>query len=145
MIVEALLIGLVLGFLFYEFVGISPGGVIPPGYLALYVREPDKIVVTLAIAALIWLVLEGLSRVFIIYGRRRLLLAILLGFCFKLLVELWLQPSPFPGFSIESIGYIIPGLIANEMVRQEPLPTLSGLGIVTVCVYFVLLLLHPVS
>jgi poly-gamma-glutamate biosynthesis protein PgsC/CapC len=145
MIVQSLFIGLVLGFLFYEFVGISPGGVIPPGYLALYIHEPDKIAVTIGIATLVWLLLEGLSRVLIIYGRRRLLLALLLGFCLKLIIELWLQPSAFPGFSIESIGYIIPGLIANEMVRQEPLPTLSGLGIVTVCVYFVLLLLHPVS
>jgi poly-gamma-glutamate biosynthesis protein PgsC/CapC len=145
MIIESLFIGLVLGFLFYEIVGISPGGVIPPGYLALSLHEPGRIAVTVGIAAMVWLMLEGLSRVLVIYGRRRLLLALLLGFCFKLAIEFWLRTSSFPGFSLESIGYIIPGLIANEMVRQDPLPTLSALGIVTVCVYFTLLLLHPLT
>jgi hypothetical protein len=35
---------------------------------------------------------------------------------------------------LQSIGYIIPGIIANEIGRQKMAPTLLGLGIVTVII-----------
>lgn len=140
MIIEALLIGIIVGFIFYEVTGISPGGVIAPGYIALYLHQPKKILVTLCIAAVVWGCLELCSRYLIVYGRRKLLLALLLSFCFKLALEQWIQPiQQFP-FDIQSIGYIIPGLIANEIARQKFLPTILSLGIVSVMAYCVLLL-----
>jgi hypothetical protein len=42
---------------------------------------------------------------------------------------------------LHSIGYIIPGLIANEMGRQKIVSTLLGLGIVTLIVFQISLLL----
>lgn len=40
------------------------------------------------------------------------------------------------------VGYIIPGLIANEMSRQKSLPTLASIAIVTALVSLVTLALH---
>jgi poly-gamma-glutamate biosynthesis protein PgsC/CapC len=140
MVTEALLIGLVLGFLFYELVGISPGGVIAPGYFALYVDQPQKLITTALLALIVGLVVGLMSQWTILYGKRRLLFALLLGFCAKLAVERWIQPLPAVTFDLQSIGYIIPGLVANEISRQKAIPTLASLGIVTVCVYLVLLL-----
>jgi poly-gamma-glutamate biosynthesis protein PgsC/CapC len=134
MIIEALFVGLVAGFLFYELWGLSPGGVIAPGYLALFVGEPGRIVSTLILALALWGLLELLSRRLILYGRRRLLLALLLGFCGKVLIERWLLPGAGIAVDLQTIGYLIPGLIANEMVRQKPLPTLAALVIVTTVV-----------
>jgi poly-gamma-glutamate biosynthesis protein PgsC/CapC len=140
MVVELFLIGLVAGFLFYEFVGISPGGVIAPAYFALYVLQPGKIGMTLLLSLLVFLVIRLLASRFILYGRRKLLLALVLGFLFKLVLDLWIQPMAITPFDLSSIGYIIPGLIAHEMSRQRVLPTLLSLGIVTIFTYLVALL-----
>jgi len=44
MITESLLIGLIVGLLFYELFEISPGGVISPGYFALFVNQPVRLI-----------------------------------------------------------------------------------------------------
>lgn len=141
MIIESFFIGLIIGFLFYEFVGISPGGVIAPAYFALFIHQPGKIAVTVLIAVVVWLLILYLSGWLIIYGRRKLLIALVLGFIIKLLFEFKLQPLTGFQIDLQSIGYIIPGLIASEMVRQKALPTLSALGIVTILIYFTLIII----
>lgn len=135
MITEIFLIGLVLGFLFYELVGISPGGVIAPAYFALFIYQPEKIAMTVLLSLVIFIIIKVLSQHLIIYGRRKLLLALLLSFALKLLIDLYLQPLNAIKLDLQSIGYIIPGLIANEMTRQKIIPTLLSLGIVTLLTY----------
>ena len=142
MVMETLFIGLIIGFIFYELTGVSAGGVIAPGYFALYIHQPNKILITVLIALVVWGLLEVLSRNLIVYGRRKLLLALLLSFSLKLLIEQWIQPLQHLPFDIQSIGYIIPGLIANEIARQRFIPTISALGIVTAIIYFSMTLLQ---
>jgi len=141
MIIELFLIGLIAGFLFYEFVGISPGGVIAPAYFALFALQPGKIAMTLLLAVLVYLIIRVLASRLILYGRRKLLLALVLGFLLKLAVDLLIQPMAFIQLDLQSIGYIIPGLIAHEMSRQRVLPTLLSLGIVTLFTFQIALLL----
>lgn len=140
MVIESLFIGLIVGFLFYELVGYSPGGVVAPGYLALFVGEPLRILTTVVLAVIVWSLLELLSARLIVYGRRRFLLALLLGFCGKFALDYWVQPAVGLTLDLQSIGYIIPGLIAHEMVRQRPFPTLASLGIVTSIVAMILMI-----
>lgn len=142
MIIEGLFLALVVAFFFYEMVGISPGGVIAPGYLALSVNQPERLLMTVVLAIAVWGALEFLSRRLILYGKRKLLLALLIGFVLKLMIETWIHPLQGIPLSFESIGYLIPGLIANEMTRQRPIPTLGALSIVTVVVTLSLLLLN---
>ena len=139
---ELFLIGLAVGFLYYEVTGISPGGVVAPAYCALYINEPGRLVATVIVALAVWLIISLLSRYLIIFGRRRLLLAILVGFLLKLAISKWLQPEMAFEFNLQSIGFIIPGLIANEMMRQKVVITLSSLGIVSVLTYLVLLVVR---
>ena len=47
---------------------------------------------------------------------------------------------PISGIELRSIGYIIPGLIANEMRRQGIFPTIYSLAIVSIIVRLILLL-----
>ncbi len=63
MIIEALIIGLIIGFLFYELVGISPGGVIAPAYFALYINQPSKIFVTVIIAFIVFAIIIQMNKV----------------------------------------------------------------------------------
>ncbi len=131
MVPELFLIGLVVGFLYYELVGLSPGGVIPSAYFALFLRQPERMAVTLILALVVWAGIRLLQRHTFLYGRRRLLTALLMGFAVKWLAESVVAPAIPSPVEIHAIGYIVPGLIASDMVRQKVVPTALSLGIVT--------------
>jgi len=135
---ETLLLAIVIGFLFYEFTGISPGGVIAPGYFALSMHEPLRLGATLLVSLAVYGAVVLLARHLVIYGRRRLLLAILLGVCGKMLFEFFMPALLPQEAAIAVVGYVIPGLVANEMVRQKPLQTVSALAAVTAVTYLIL-------
>jgi len=140
LIYQAIGIGIVVSFGFYEIVGLSPGGIVVPGYIALFLDQPIRILVTLLVALLTYFAVKILSNYVILYGRRRFLAIILIGFLLKWLVEEIIITIPISGIELRSIGYIIPGLIANEMRRQGILPTIYSLAIVSIIVRLILLL-----
>ena len=136
-------IGIVVSMLFYERELLSPGGVVVPGYTALFlITNPIIIVYTLIIALSTALIIKWASRITILFGRRRfaitMLLALSLSLTSNYLFGLLAGPFPFlftgpysyQGFQV--IGIIIPGLIANELHRQGVVPTLATLGAVSV-------------
>lgn len=131
--------GVVLGLLFYEITGLVPGGVIVPGFLALYAHQPLRILATVAAA----LVTLGLGRVVmrhaIVYGRRKFGMFLLIGIIAKLLLDLvWAEAGP-GALGLRTIGVIIPGLLASEMDRQGVGLTLLATGIVTLILSVVVL------
>ena len=134
MILQLFIIGLLVGFIFYEMTGISPGGVIVPAYFALFVLDYERIIVTILLSLIVFCIIKILSGYLIIYGRRRFLMAVVLSFFLKLLIETQIQPLDVMKLDLQSIGYIIPGIIANEFGRQKITPTLLSLGIVTLIV-----------
>ncbi|MBI5692469.1 MAG: poly-gamma-glutamate biosynthesis protein PgsC [Verrucomicrobia bacterium] len=137
-VVEAIAIGLVAGFFLYEWFGLSPGGFVVPGYVALYLDRPGVLVATAGASVLAWGAVRLASRWLILYGRRRFALMVLVGFGAQWLVETVAahhRGALPPG---EVIGYIIPGLIANEAERQGVLPTVSALAVLSVGVRLVL-------
>ena len=142
MIFQAIGIGIIIGFLFYEVVGLSPGGIVVPGYLALFIDQPGRIVLTIGIALLTYYTVLFLSNHLILYGKRRFLSMVLISFIVKWLVEGFLFQLPIVNVEIQSIGYIIPGLLANEMRRQGVCPTLLATAIVTILVRLALYLLR---
>ncbi len=141
MLWELFLVGLLVGFLYYELTGYSPGGVIPPAYFAVFIRQPERIVVTLLVALTVYLLVRFLQGRTFLYGRRRLLTSLLLGFAAKWALERWLAPALPVSFEVQAIGFVIPGLIANDMVRQKVVPTVLSLGVVMVLTALVGLLL----
>jgi poly-gamma-glutamate biosynthesis protein PgsC/CapC len=119
-------IGLAMSLLFSELLGVAPGGIIVPGYLALYIDDPIQVGLTLAVAMLTWFIVHSLATVAIVYGRRRTVLMILTGFLLGSLVRVALEPgTPVGVFELDVIGYIVPGLIAIWIDRQGALTTLS--------------------
>jgi len=138
MIYQAIGIGIAIGFLFYELVGLSPGGIVVPGYIALFINQPLRIMVTVAIAILTYYIVSFLSNYLILYGKRRFLSMILISFLVKWIVESFIFQFPVTNIEIQSIGYIIPGLLANEMKRQGIIPTLLAMSIVAILVRLIL-------
>ena len=142
---ESIAVGLVLGFLFYEWTGLSAGGLVVPGYIALYWDRPLMIAVTLALSLITFVVVRLLARVTILYGRRRFILMMIAGFLFRWLFETLVARTGLVSVEIDTIGYIIPGLIANEMERQRVLPTIFSLLIISVLVRLILIALRTVK
>ncbi|MCJ7790280.1 MAG: poly-gamma-glutamate biosynthesis protein PgsC [Candidatus Atribacteria bacterium] len=140
MIYQAIGIGIMVSFAFYEIVGFSPGGIVVPGYVALFLDQPIRILVTLLVALLTYFAVKILSNYIILYGRRRFLTMVLVSFLLKWLIEEMVIKMPISGIELRSIGYIIPGLIANEMRRQGIFPTIYSLAIVSILVRLILLL-----
>lgn len=140
MVYQTIGIGIIIGFLFYEFIGLSPGGIVVPGYIALFIDQPFRILVTIGIAILTYFIVLFLSNYLILYGKRRFLSMILISFLVKWIVETFILKFPIVNIEIQSIGYIIPGLLANEMKRQGILPTLLSMAIVAIFVRLILYL-----
>lgn len=137
MVFETLLIGLLLALAYEEATRISPGGLIVPGYLALYLDQPLRVAATLAVAGISVLVYRLLSRRLILFGRRRFVFMILLG---AVLAQAWFfaHPRLFGGpLELRVIGWVIPGLLASNLDRQKIMPTLASLATVTVMTYFI--------
>jgi poly-gamma-glutamate biosynthesis protein PgsC/CapC len=144
LLTEAIAIGLVLGFFCYEWIGLSPGGFVVPGYIALYWDRPSMVAATLALALVVHLAVEGISRVAIVYGRRRFMLALLIGFAGQWLLEAAAHRTGLIPMEMDAVGYIIPGLIANEMSRQRVVPTVCMLVALSVAVRLILVLLGQI-
>ena len=103
-----------------------------PGYIALFLLlRPEIVAYTLGIALGAAAIMSWASKSTILFGRRRFAVTMLVAMTLTFVVEFALGPFSGldPGFQV--IGFIIPGLIANEIVRQRLVPTLSTLGIVS--------------
>ncbi len=137
MLLETLLVGLVLALLWAEVTDVSPGGIIVPGYFALYLDRPLRALATLAAAVLCLLVYKLLSRYLILFGRRRFVFMILLG---AVVAQAWFLvfPRVFPSpLELQVIGWVIPGILASNLQRQRVLPTLASLITVSVLTFAV--------
>lgn len=131
---ESIAIGLVFGFFFYERFGLSAGGFVVPGYIALQLNSPLILAGTLIISLLTYLLVRVASRYAIIFGRRRFILMVLTGFACQWAFKLLLIHRGALTDESNILGFIIPGLIANEMERQSILPTLTALLVISVMV-----------
>lgn len=134
MLFSTVALSVILSFLVTELTGLLTGGMVSAGYLAFYFSEPMRILSTFLLSALIALILR-LSREFLIlYGRRRFMLSILLSILFVYALEkTYFILSPL-SLDLRVIGYIIPGLIANDMEKQGIIRTSLALIIVTALV-----------
>lgn len=139
-------IGLAVALLFSELFGLAAGGVVVPGYIALFLTQPLTIALTLAAAFVTFVLVRASATVFVLYGRRRTALMILVGYLLGLGSRAFVAEWSAQLETDEAvIGYIIPGLIAIWFDRQGPLVTTCALTIAAVVVRLVLILLVGVE
>ena len=131
-------LGMVISLFLTETLGVMAGGIIVPGYSALYLQNPVQTLITFLISLITYGIIYLMSKFLLIYGRRRLILCLLLGFligyCFRLIIS-------SVNLDFNYIGYIIPGLIASWMDRQGVVRTVSVILIVSSIVHLFLLLI----
>lgn len=132
-------LGLVFSLVCYLTTNLSPGGMITPGWLALtLVTDLQQAGLVLGVTALTYLATVGLQRVVILYGKRLFAAVVLIAVVLQMTVMLALQ-SQFPLlYTSQTLGFIVPGLIAYQLVRQPRAATVISTTAVTLATYVVL-------
>ncbi len=139
---QSISLGLVVSVIFSETLGLAAGGMVVPGYMALMIHEPLRIVGTIIVSLLTFYAVKLLSNYMFIYGRRRTVLVILIGFALGWVSREFFRFSLPSGQALEfqAVGFIIPGLIANWMERQGVVQTLSTMIVAAVLVRLLLMI-----
>ena len=133
-------LGIILSLILSEALGVTAGGIIVPGYISLFLHQPVQVLATFLVAILVWLIIRGLSKVMFLYGKRRIVLALILGFFFGYLSRtMYIDSENIKSLAV--IGNIIPGLIANWMDRQGVIRTLSVVLLTAVIVKLLVMIL----
>ena len=131
-------IGMVLSLFLTETMGVTAGGIIVPGYIAMNLENPERLVITFGVSIITFLLIKLLSQYIMVYGKRRLVLALLIGFLLGYLSRPENMNESLGTTDFIVIGNIIPGLIANWMDRQGVLRTISTVlitaGITKLCI-----------
>ncbi|MGA4839002.1 poly-gamma-glutamate biosynthesis protein PgsC/CapC [Streptomyces sp. G45] len=140
---EIAAVGIALGLLFslvcYLTTNLSPGGMITPGWLALtLVEDLQRAAMVVGVTVLCYLCTLLVQRFVILYGKRLFAAVVLTGVVLQATVMIVLSLE-FPlMYSNQTLGFIVPGLIAYQLVRQPKGPTLLATGSVTLMAYVVL-------
>jgi poly-gamma-glutamate biosynthesis protein PgsC/CapC len=137
---EAIGLSLIGSLVAFEWAGLSPGGLIVPGYLALLAGQPVTLA-SIGVASFLALAaVKLLSAHVILFSRRRFVCAVLAGLVCMRAIEAGLGLVPALPAEVHGLGYLVPGLVANDMEKQGILPTLLMMAAVAAAIRLVLLL-----
>jgi poly-gamma-glutamate biosynthesis protein PgsC/CapC len=125
-------IGLLFALLSYLTTNLSPGGMITPGWIALSLIEDVMQAGVIVVMTVVTYVLTRLmQRVVILYGKRLFAAIVLLSVLLQLTLFVIVQQDLPLLFAHQTLGFVIPGLIAYQLVRQPPRATIVATAIVT--------------
>jgi poly-gamma-glutamate biosynthesis protein PgsC/CapC len=142
-LIESVGIGMFLSLILTETIGLAAGGIVVPGYIALVLHNPVQVIATILAGLITYLIVKLLSSYIIIYGRRLLIISILIGYLISYLTRIspTINLNEF-SMNIQTIGFVIPGLIAYWIARQGIIPTLSAMIIVASLVRLIIIIIH---
>lgn len=138
-----IILGVILSLLFTEVTGILPAGLIVPGYLVLLIDLPQAIFLTFFISLLTYLIVNfGMSKVTILYGKRKFVAMIAVAVVLQLITYAIL-PFDYRYISgLAAVGIVVPGLLANTIQRQGIATTFLSTGLLCAMTYGCTLLLN---
>ena len=118
----SIIFGVVISLWVYNKYGVTTGGTIVPGYLALFVLRPTQIVTTLALATATYVIVQKQLRPrWMLWGRKLFESEIVVALFFQLIwVGVITLMTPYaPQITLlYGIGFLLPGIIAHDMGRQ---------------------------
>ena len=119
-------VGMVLSLFLTETLGVTAGGIIVPGYIAMNIDDPLRLIITFGVSIITFFIVRVISQIVLVYGKRRLVLSLLVGFLLGYITKIENSfINELTDYDFMVIGNIIPGLIANWMDRQGVLRTIS--------------------
>jgi gamma-polyglutamate biosynthesis protein CapC len=142
MIEIAITIGLILSLLSYEVFGLAAGGIVVPGYIALQLTNPEKLLGILIISLLTFLIIKVIGKYTLIYGRRQMVICLLIGCLLAIFSRQFLSfEIGSTALELQAVGWVIPGLIAHWFGKQGVFKTVSVIFVSSVMVRLILILL----
>jgi len=145
----ALAIGLLFALSCYLITNLSPGGMISPAWLAVtLITDWRRVILIAGVTALTWIGTLLLRKVVILYGKRLFAGVVMLGVFLQMTLSLFLLKEYPLLFSHQTLGFIVPGLVAYQLIRQPIVATISATAAVTALTYAVLvsgMLLHLIG
>lgn len=146
MIEFAITLGLVISLLSYEVFGLAAGGMVVPGYIALQLDKPEKLLGLLIVSLLTYLIIKALAKFMLIYGRRQMVMCLLIG-CFLAIISrhFFHIDTDLAQVKLEAVGWVIPGLLAHWYDKQGVFKTVSVVFVSSAIVRFVLILVFAGS
>lgn len=150
MLPEAVGLGLVVSLIFSETLGLAASGLVVPGYLALNLNSWQTVLGTLVAGLLTMLAVRAIGRVVLLYGRRTIVLSVVIGFIMAFAIPAVLNSRLFTSTlglgavfpELDVIGYIIAGLLGYWMVRQGILETVCTVLAASIIVRLILVVVH---
>lgn len=135
----ALAIGLLFALGCYLVTNLSPGGMITPAWLALTLATDWRRISLIAgVTLLTWLGTLLVRKVVILYGKRLFASVVMIGVLLQMTLALFILNEYPLLFSHQTLGFIVPGLIAYQLIRQPVLATVTATAAVTGLTYGVL-------
>ena len=131
-IYSILIIGILVSIIFYELTDVSPGGIIVPGLLVSYFHSIERVIFTVIVALLTYLIVKLISKYLLVFGKRRFVIMILVSLFLSVIFELITNTLSANLLSVSLVGYTIAGLIANDFYKQGVKKTLPAL-VICVC------------
>lgn len=123
--------GIVLSIFFYEITEMSPGGLIVPGYFALFLNEPKRIAITIIVAIMSIVVMKIVQKYLIVFGRRKFAIYIIIVFLIKLFFD-YLDLDILIGGEV--IGTLIPAILAQDIEKNGVNKTIPALFILSIVI-----------
>ncbi len=125
-------IGLVFALLCYLTTNLSPGGMITPGWIALaLIEDPLQAAIVVVMTVVTYYLTKLLQKVVILYGKRLFAAILLVSVLLQLTLFVIVQRDLPLLFAHQTLGFVAPGLIAYQLVRQPPPATVLATTIVT--------------
>jgi poly-gamma-glutamate biosynthesis protein PgsC/CapC len=129
-------IGLVFALLCYLSTNLSPGGMITPGWIAVaLIEDPPQAAIIVLMTVVTYLLTRVMQRFVILYGKRLFAAIVLLSVFLQLTLFVIVQRDLPLLFAHQTLGFVAPGLIAYQLVRQPPRATILATLMVTGMTY----------
>ena len=97
-------VGIIISLIYTELTDLSPGGMITPGYIALFIDQPMRIIATLIVAFITYAVIQIVKKYLPIYGRRQFAFAVIIAILLKLTLGKFIYHGSDMSVTINSIG-----------------------------------------
>lgn len=114
-----LIIGIVVSLLMEEIAGVSTGGMIVPGVLAMHLRNLDVVFFMFFTSFVIYFIVDKvLTKKMILYGKRKFAITIILAIALKLLIDQVYPILPFAAIGFRGVSALVPALLASTYSKQ---------------------------
>lgn len=141
MVEVAITLGLMLSLLAYEAFGLSAGGLVVPGYIALQLGSPGRLAGVFLVAVVTMLIIRLIARTTFVFGRRQLVLCVLIGCLLSIASRnIFRFDIGLAAVELAAVGWVVPGLIANWFLKQGVARTLCTLLVTATLVRFLVIL-----